>query len=521
MSRWRIVVVILLVLLPFILLAGIGSYHLWATGLGLLAWSGMMLCMSAGYLIGWYWQRQRRLLRPPDFEPSPLWTERDRQAWQLVEARATKAPEINPEKLTELDYYVDQAREMAQELASCYNPGAHDPVGALTIPEILSVIELAAHDMHELVETYVPGGHLLTINDLRLARKATDWYQSAATAYWLISAVFNPIETGLRWVSTQLGVSQPFQQLQKNLLIWFYTAYLHRLGTYLVELNSGRLRIGVERYRQLVRGERKPDAAAALASVERITQGKAEVPHLTITLLGQVKVGKSSVINALLGEQRAITDVLPATGAITRYELQPQGIPTRLVVLDTVGYSHIGPKEDQLRATEEAARQSDLLLLILHARNPARQGDLAVLQQLRAWFGKHPQLKSPPILAILTHIDLLSPALEWAPPYNWQQPQRPKEQQIAEAIAAVREQLGPYLSGVIPVCTAPGRVYGIDEGVLPLMLDLLDEARGVGLLRVLKAEIDAVKVRKIVQQLKAAAKEGGKLLWQRFLAPRS
>ena len=63
---------------------------------------------------------------------------------------------------------------------------------------------------------------------------------------------------------------------------------------------------------------------------------------MTVTVCGQVKQGKSSLINSLLGEQRARTDVLPATNEITRYELQPEGIPTRLVLLDTVGLVLIG-----------------------------------------------------------------------------------------------------------------------------------------------------------------------------------
>src|SRR5207248_8588632 len=92
---------------------------------------------------------------------------------------------------------------------------------------------------------------------------------------------------------------------------------------------------------------------------------------LTITIISQVKAGKSSVINALLGEQQAQTDVLPMTSEITRYQLQPPGIPARFVLLDTVGYGHTGPKEDQLRATQEAAQHSNLVCLVLHARNPA------------------------------------------------------------------------------------------------------------------------------------------------------
>src|SRR5262249_53938991 len=160
---------------------------------------------------------------------------------------------------------------------------------------------------------------------------------------------------------------------------------------------------------------------------------------------------------------------------------------TRLTLLDTVGYAHTGPRADQLRATQEAAQQSDLLLLVLHARNPGRQADLQMLRDLRAWYGTRPDLKRPPIVAGLTHIDLLSPAMEWAPPYDWRQPRRPKEQQIRQALEAAREQLGEHVAAVVPVCAVPGKVHGIDEWFLPALTQLLDEAHAVALLRCLKA----------------------------------
>jgi predicted GTPase len=516
MSRWRIVVVALLTLGPVALLAGFGSYYLWTSGHGFVFWWVMAACLSAGYLLGWHWQRKQRLLRPVNFEPPLFWTERDKQAWALVKARAEAGPRLDPAKFTDFDFYVEQGKAMAQELASFYNPGAGDPVGALTLPEILAVVELAAQDMAQLVDQYVPGGHLLTVNDLRLARKIPDWYQSASTVFWLVSALFNPLETGIRYAASQVGLTQPFQMLQKNLLVWLYTAYVHRVGTYLVELNSGRLRVGVPRYRELLRRQMEGDGQPKPAAGGESPAGGAveDVRRVTITLMGQVKAGKSSAVNALLGEQRARTDVLPATGAVTRYELQPEGIPTRLVLLDTVGYAHTGPKEDQLKATREAAQQSDVLLLVLHARNPARQADLSMLRQLTAWFAARPDLKMPRVLAMLTHIDLLSPAMEWSPPYDWERPQRPKEKQIDAAAAAVREQLGEYLVGVVPVCTAPGKVYGVEEWLLPALAELLDEARAVGLLRVLRMEFDTEKVRKVFRQMKAVAGEAGKIIWR-------
>src|SRR5262249_53298737 len=199
------------------------------------------------------------------------------------------------------------------------------------------------------------------------------WYERARNLYWLTAALFSPVETAAKYVTAQLGMSRPWDLLQQDLTGWFYTAFVHRLGTYLIELNSGRLRVGARRYRALLDAELKRQreaptpprgadgaAPASAASTDRDVGAR----RVTLTILGQVKAGKSSLINALLGEERAHTDVLPATSDVTRYELYPEKAGTQLVLLDTVGYAHSGPRADQLRVTEDCARQSDLLILV-------------------------------------------------------------------------------------------------------------------------------------------------------------
>jgi GTP-binding protein EngB required for normal cell division len=503
MSRWRIILVVTLTVAPVLFLAGVGSYYLWKEGWAFRVWWPMAACLAIGYGLGWYWQHKKQLLRPPDFTEPIHWTERDQQAWRLVEARAKSAPEIPPAQMTELNFYVEVGKAMAIELASFYHPRASDPVAALTIPEILAVIELASHDLAEMVDQYLPGGHLLTIRDWRRARQVVDWYPTVRNLYWIVSALFSPFDTAARFTASKVGLSGPFQMLQNNLLIWFYTAYVHRLGTYLIDLNSGRLRLGAQRYRELTR-----PAGDSVSLVDQPFDPVDQVRQVTLTLLGQVKVGKSSFVNALLGEQRAAVDVLPATEEVTRYELRTKDIPTTLQILDTVGYGHDGPKADQLKATQTAAKQSDLLVLVLHARNPAREADRVMLKALRAWFLSNPDLKMPPVVAVLTHIDLLSPAMEWSPPYDWRQPQRSKEKNIAEALAAVQEQLGEFLTAVVPVCALPGKAFGVEEEFLPALAGLLDEVHAVAFLRCLRAEIDAKKVRKVFYQLLQAGKEG-------------
>jgi predicted GTPase len=524
MSRWRILVVVGLIGMPVLAWMGFGWYFLWERGWSYRVWWPLFLCMALGYYLAWRWQHKRQLLRPPDFEAPTHWTERDREAWKLVAARATAASGLSQEKLGDPRFYLQTAQEMAQQLAAFYNPGAQDPVGSLTVPEVLAVIELAAHDLSELVDQNLPGGHLLTINDWKRAQQLTGWYQTASNVWWAVSAMLNPIETGARYAASQLGVSTPMRMLQQNLFLWFYTAFVHRLGTYLIDLDSGRLRVGATRYRQLVE-EAARTAAHDEHAMERVAAGPFpagpsladdpidQVRQVTVTLLGQVKAGKSSLVNALLGEQRARTGTTPLTDNVERYELLTPGVPTRLALLDTVGYGNEGPKADMVATTAEAARQSDLLFLVLHARNPARAADLQMLDQLREWFAARPDVRSPPVIAVLTHIDLLSPALEWSPPYDWQEPRRPKETSIREAVAAARQQLGERVVSVVPVCVQPGKEFGIEEALLPAVAAILDEVRGVALLRCLRAETDRERVRKVFRQMLAAGKAAAQIAW--------
>jgi predicted GTPase len=512
MSQWRLLVLVGLVLLPALFLMGLGTYYLYLRGWAFFAWWPMAISLGGAYYLAYRWQRGKKLLNV-DFAPEPHWTDRDRQAWKLVEARARAGDAVPPERFGDPRFYFDLAQELALELARFYHPKAKDPFGTLTVPEILAVAELASGDLAEMVEKYLPAGHLLTINDWKRARQATEWYRTASNVYWATSAVFNPIQTGLRYLAAQYGMTAPLQKIQENLILWFYTAFVQRLGTYLIELNSGRLRVGAKRYRELLAQHRPPGSTQPELADD--TDAAAEpAGQVTLTVFGQVKAGKSSLINALLGERKAQTDVLPATDEISRYEVHPEGVGSRLTLLDTVGYGHTGPKEDQLRATEKAAQQSDLLLLVLHARNPARQADLEMLTKLRDWFRTRPDLKMPPVLAVLTHIDLLSPAMEWAPPYDWVQAKRPKEQSIQQALAAVRDQLGEFLIGAVPVCVAEGKVFGIEEGLLPALAKQLDEAHAVAVLRVLKAETNQGRVRRVFDQLLAVGSKAAEVLWQ-------
>jgi hypothetical protein len=79
----------------------------------------------------------------------------------------------------------------------------------------------------------------------------------------------------------------------------------------------------------------------------------------------------------------------------------------------------------------------------------------------------------------------------------------------------LQQQLGAHLIGAIPVCTAPEREYGVQDRLLPAMVELFGEARGVAFLRCLHAEADAGKMRKVWRQLLEVGKLAAREAWTR------
>jgi tRNA modification GTPase len=87
-----------------------------------------------------------------------------------------------------------------------------------------------------------------------------------------------------------------------------------------------------------------------------------------VVLAGQVNAGKSSLLNALLGRQRAIVSPLPGTTRDYIEEpLHLDGLPVRLI--DTAGLRPSGDiiEEEGMRLAHELAAQADALVLVVDA----------------------------------------------------------------------------------------------------------------------------------------------------------
>lgn len=516
MIRVRLIALALMFLAPFVVLIGIGGYYLSTADDGAYRWVWwpMLALMILSYFLAWRWTRGRGMLPNTAPPPPDYWTDRDKLAWEKVDAKARSFEKVTLEQLSQAKHYSDLALTLATEVGKVYNPESNDPFDTLTLPEVLACVELAAADLNGMVQKYVPGIHLMRIKDVKRAQQAYRVYKTGQDVYWAGAAVFDPISTGLRYLIARSALGGLMDRIQSNVILWFNTAFIHQLGRYLIELNSGRLKVGVKRYREILAAHQEPPAGTSAADVSRSPmtgqpEGSASevaVKPITIAVLGAVKAGKSSLVNALLGKQTATVDRLPVASG-TRYDLTlPGGQPAS--ILDTSGYGENGPGDADFAAAVEASRDADLILLVTSAVNPGRQHDIDLLDRLKEWFDSKPHLRMPPVVVVMNQVDLLSPKSEWNPPYDWQAGSRPKETNIREAVAVVKEQIGARAADVVPVCARAGDVFGIAEGVVPAMAAHLDEARGAAVLKAFAAEANERPVGKVIDQLGNAVSAG-------------
>jgi uncharacterized protein len=206
-----------------------------------------------------------------------------------------------------------------------------------------------------------------------------------------------------------------------------------------------------------------------------------EQKPIDILLVGRTGAGKSSLINTLFEAELAVVDVLPSTDKIQNYQWQiPSG--ESLTLWDSPGYEQASRKDLRAQVLTYAAT-ADLLLLVTPALDPALQMDLDFLKELK---NTHPDL---PIITIVTQVDRVRPLREWAPPYDWQYGNRPKEVAIREATAYRNEFLAEYCDLVLPLVNADPRIerqaWGMDTLSLAL-LQSIEPSKQIRLARFLR-----------------------------------
>jgi tRNA modification GTPase len=129
------------------------------------------------------------------------------------------------------------------------------------------------------------------------------------------------------------------------------------------------------------------------------TEGRVLREGLAVAIVGRPNVGKSSLLNRLLGRDRAIVTPHPGTTRdVVEDCLNLDGVPVLLA--DTAGI-HDSPDPVEaigMQRTLEAVRNADLVLFVLEAHRPVSEGDRALFAGIGA----------KPVMFVLNKADLVA-----------------------------------------------------------------------------------------------------------------
>lgn len=139
----------------------------------------------------------------------------------------------------------------------------------------------------------------------------------------------------------------------------------------------------------------------ALEEIDRLLasaqQGKILREGLVTAIVGRPNVGKSSLLNTLAQEERAIvTDIAGTTRDVVEEYVHVNGIPLKL--LDTAGIRETTDIVEQIgvEKSRQALSDADLILLVFNGAEPLQSDERLMLEQL----------KDRQVIAIINKLDL-------------------------------------------------------------------------------------------------------------------
>ena len=106
------------------------------------------------------------------------------------------------------------------------------------------------------------------------------------------------------------------------------------------------------------------------------------VEGVNTVIVGRVNVGKSSLLNRLLNEQRAIVTPIPGTTRdIVESTITVEGLPLRL--MDTAGLREVKDEIERIgvNLTQQKLAEADFLLVVIDQSRPMNRDDLNIIAQ--------------------------------------------------------------------------------------------------------------------------------------------
>lgn len=218
----------------------------------------------------------------------------------------------------------------------------------------------------------------------------------------------------------------------------------------------------------------------------------------TVAIIGRSNVGKSTLLNRLLGEKIAIVSDKPQTTR-TRI-LGVAHVPgAQIAFLDTPGLhkpEHLLNRR-MVRTTVETLEEADLLYMLMDATAMPGPGDLAAIKHMKEALAKRPR----PVILVVTKIDLVNkqkllPVLEsYAKLYPWTE--------VVPVSAQTDDNIDRLLSLTVPFLEEGEGAYGDDVVTDQTMRTLAAEMIREKVLQATEQEVPysvAVEIEEFVEE---------------------
>ncbi|MGX9854314.1 GTPase family protein [Limimaricola variabilis] len=430
--RWDRLLIAVSLALPFMVPFLLG--FLWLTEHNwLLPYLGVSMAV-AGLAFGMRWLARRRpgggratsaLMEEMKVESDPVWTDTERRAFRAARSRIERET-TEPVAWGELP---DLALSVIDDIAKGMGQADRKALD-FTLPEALLLTERAAARYRDHLRRHVPFSDRVSLHTIHWIWKHRGRAQLAMEAAFaghrVLRFALNPAKGVLREVEWLMAGGNS-AYLGTQMMGVLQAVLLEEVAHAAVELYSGRLRFSDAELLQFQLDESRADRA-------RLAQPDAP---LRVLVVGQVSAGKSTLIDALLGEERTETDMAPTTEGVMAYEAMIDG--TDCLLLDTQGLD--GDERRREVLLEEMTR-SDIVLWALRANRPGRASDAKLLEAFQAWFAEHPDRRRPPLILVGMAADRLAP--------GWPYPEHELPAEARERIGAAMEAVAQDMDGMRP-----------------------------------------------------------------------
>jgi GTPase SAR1 family protein len=383
---------------------------------------------------------------PERLAPQADWSDNDHEVWnntcQSIEAMLDEAPTWQALQPLSLQLLADVARH--------YKHTADQATWRFTLPEGLLIIEETARRYRAIVDAHLPYADRITVASILSLYRRQDQIVTSLT--WMNRArrlirLVNPVGAVLGEVRDHV-TDKVLAKVGHSLQTGLKSLLLQEVAQAGIHLYSGRLKVS------------DAELSAYESEALSLAQDRKADPRepLQLLVLGQVSAGKSSLINAVIDSLSAEVDRLPTTDRVTVYPVTLGDTSVHLI--DTPG---VVGDEETVADLLAAILQADLLIWVARATQPARAADQALWAATRAAYEADPAKRRPPVLLVVSHIDLVSA-------------QDAAATSIRPIATSVREQIGlPDDVPTIAACLVPPRADAL-ESVMNALLDLFDAA---------------------------------------------